>query len=142
MRNIRFFFQLPVPFLRKRTALKAFLMNRSKKFGRPINTLNIIFCTDAFLLSMNRDYLNHNEYTDIITFDLSDSPSGPLTAEIYISVDRIRENARKLQVPVTQELHRVVFHGVLHLLGYKDKQKADQALMRSKEDELLSAYFS
>jgi rRNA maturation RNase YbeY len=90
---------------------------------------------------MNRDYLNHNEYTDIITFDLSDSPSGPLTAEIYISVDRIRENARKLQVPVTQELHRVVFHGVLHLLGYKDKKKADQALMRSKEDELLSAYF-
>jgi len=93
------------------------------------------------LLGINRDYLQHDYYTDIITFDLSPSSKSPLEAELYISIDRVKENASILGQPFYRELHRVIFHGLLHLLGYKDKQKKDQALMRALEDRLLAEYF-
>lgn len=142
MRNIHFFFQSPLPTLRERTALKAFLIKQSRRLGRPIHTLNIIFCSDPYLISINQQFLQHNEYTDIITFDLSNSSTQPLHAEIYISIDRVRDNAKQLAVSFKQELHRVIFHGTLHLMGYKDKKKSDIALMRSMEDRLLTAYFT
>jgi rRNA maturation RNase YbeY len=121
--------------------LKLFLSAIAKKNKRPIDSLNIIFCSDAYLLEINRLYLQHDYYTDIITFDLSPSANSPITAELYISVDTVKDNARDLGVPFYREVHRVVFHGLLHLLGYKDKNKKDQLLMREMEEKLLKQYF-
>ena len=90
------------------------------------------------MLEINRTYLKHDYLTDIITFDLSEGPS--TTAEVYISVDRVKENARNNKVSFKNELHRVIFHGALHLCGYKDKKKKEIAVMRQKEDQYLSKY--
>jgi len=101
--------------------------------------LNYIFCTDEYLLTINQEYLKHDTLTDIITFDLSDG-NGILTGEIYISTERVADNAALYGTTVAQELHRVIFHGALHLCGYKDKKDADKKLMRQKEDECMEAY--
>ncbi|MDF3077061.1 MAG: ybeY [Sphingobacteriaceae bacterium] len=101
-----------------------------------LDELNFIFCSDEYLLQINQQYLKHSTYTDIVTFDNSEV-EGSITGDIFISVDRVRENASKFQVPEEKELHRVMIHGTLHLLGYKDKSKTDKALMTSKEDEHL-----
>ena len=99
-----------------------------------------IFCNDRYLLDINRRYLNHEDFTDIISFDLSSDPT-IIHGEIYISVERVRDNATKLGVSFKEELHRVVFHGALHLCGYKDKLKSDQLIMREMEDRYLGLYF-
>lgn len=99
--------------------------------------LNYIFCSDKYLLQLNQDFLNHDTLTDIITFDNS-SPGSALEGEIYISIDRVKENAKTLKVSFDEELHRVIIHGVLHLLGYGDKKPAEKALMRKKEEACLS----
>lgn len=99
--------------------------------------LNFIFCSDTYLLTINQQYLNHNTYTDIITFDNRES-DGAMEGDIFISIDRIKENAEKLGVPFDDELHRVIIHGVLHLLGYGDKTPAEKSAMRKKEDACLS----
>lgn len=127
--------------LKQRNRLKSFLASTAESSKRPLGSLNIIFCSDEHLLGINRDFLQHDYYTDIITFDLSASSKAPLEAELYISVDRVKENATTLGQPFYRELHRVIFHGLLHLLGYKDKQKKDQALMRKMEERLLGEYF-
>jgi rRNA maturation RNase YbeY len=101
--------------------------------------LNYIFCTDDYLLEMNQQFLDHDTLTDIITFDLSENKQN-LIGEIYISIDRVRENAAKFDVTVKDELHRVIFHGALHLCGFKDKKEADKKIMRQKENDCLSAY--
>lgn len=88
---------------------------------------------------MNKQYLNHDTLTDIITFELSPKET-PLTSDIYISIDRIKENAKDFHTSFTNELHRVIFHGALHLSGYKDKTKEQAQLMRSKEEEYLKKY--
>lgn len=142
MSTIQFFFPAPVSVLRERTNLKLYLAKTAKKNGRPIDSLNIIFCSDDYLLSINRSYLQHDYYTDIITFDLSPSRTSPIQGELYISVDRVRDNARELGAPHYKELHRVVFHGLLHLLGYKDKSATDQKKMREMEERLLVEYFN
>lgn len=126
--------------LRSRTALKLFLANLCKREGRSVSSLQYIFCSDAYLLPINQQFLQHDEYTDIITFDLSEHRSAPMVGEIYISVDRVRENAKAFQTTFTRELHRVIFHGALHLCGYKDKSKADQATMRQMEELYLKRY--
>ena len=91
------------------------------------------------ILEINRQFLKHDFYTDIITFDLSEGSS--TMAEIYISIDRVKENASKMGVSFKSELHRVLFHGVLHLCGYKDKSARDIKIMREKEDFYLFQYF-
>lgn len=136
---INFYFEQPAT-LRKRTALKKFIESLFKKEGKNLETLNYIFCSDKFLLQINKDYLKHNFYTDIITFDLSETKTAPCIGEIYISIDRVKENARLFRLPVTQELHRVIFHGALHLCGYKDKSTRQKREMRNKEDECLANY--
>ena len=141
MNEIQFFFLQPVSVLKQRKQLKSFLQKTASKEGRPILSLNIIFCSDDYLLDINKRFLNHDYYTDIVTFDLSDSKKGPITAELYISYDRVRDNALQMNTTATKELHRVVFHGLLHLLGYKDKLKKHQLLMRQMEDKLLATYF-
>ena len=106
-----------------------------------MDSLLYIFCTDQYLLDINRRYLKHDDFTDIISFELSTDP-GRVHGEIYISLDRVRENAGALGVSFKEELHRVVFHGALHLCGYKDKLKSDQLVMREMEDRYLNLYLN
>jgi len=96
--------------------------------------INFIFCSDNYLLQINQEYLQHDTYTDIVTFDYNTSQ---IESDIFISIERIRENASKLNVGFQQELNRVIIHGVLHLLGYADKSEKDKALMTQKENEYL-----
>mgnify|MGYP006292505977 FL=1 len=117
--------------------LKKWLEKVAHKEGGRLEGLNYIFCTDTFLLEMNRTHLGHDYFTDIITFDLS-VDSGLITGDIYISVDRVRENATEFKEPFSRELQRVMVHGLLHLLGYKDKTKAEKEAMRRKEEACLS----
>lgn len=102
-------------------------------------SLNYIFCSDEHLLGINQQFLQHDTFTDIITFDLSESEL-EIVGEIYISVDRIKENAATFKTDFTQELHRVIFHGCLHLCGFTDKRHADKLEMTKQEDACLSAY--
>jgi rRNA maturation RNase YbeY len=102
------------------------------------HSLNYIFCNDEYLLNINRDFLQHDDYTDIITFNLDHD--GGIIGEIYISIERVKENALIFKVPFLKELYRVMFHGALHLAGYKDKSKAEQVEMREKEDYYLGKY--
>lgn len=104
-------------------------------------SLNYIFCNDEYLLAMNEQFLNHDTLTDIITFDLSEKESD-LLGEIYISTERIKENAAKFKTIENSELHRVIFHGVLHLCGFADKKSSDKKIMTEQEDACLLAYFS
>lgn len=103
-------------------------------------SLNYIFCTDEYLLEINKSYLKHDTYTDIITFDLREKPED-ITGEIYISTERIKENADKFSGSYEEELHRVIFHGLLHLCGYKDKTTEQKQRMRLEEDKCLKQYF-
>lgn len=104
--------------------------------NKDLNQLSFIFCSDEELLELNIKHLNHDFFTDILTFDLSDSEDS-ITSEIYISTDRVRENAKHLKIPFLQELTRVIIHGALHLCGYEDKKKSEISLMRQKEDHYL-----
>jgi len=103
---------------------------------RKLNELNFIFCSDNYLLKINKQYLNHDTFTDIITFDNSESHPD-VTGDIFISIDRVYENAAKFNVTQKDELHRVIIHGTLHLLGYTDKTKSDKLRMTGKEDYYL-----
>jgi len=105
--------------------------------GFKLKELNYIFCSDAYLLEINQQYLDHDTYTDIVTFDNSEE-EGKIVSDIFISIERIRENAIKFNVTETTELHRIIIHGALHLLGYKDKSPADKQKMTQKEDFYLS----
>lgn len=136
-----YFFNSP-PSLKDRILLKQYIIQLLKKEGREVETINIIFCTDNELLDINKRFLNHNYYTDIITFDLSISPLYPLYSELYISIDRIRDNAKSHISSIKTELHRVIFHGLLHLCGYGDKTPKEINIMRLKEEEYLKGYVS
>jgi probable rRNA maturation factor len=136
--KVCFFFQGVKPSLNNRTELKRYIQSIFKKEGKELGFINYIFCTDKALLEINRQFLSHDFYTDIITFNLSESTV--VQAEIYISADRVKENAFQLGVSVKSELYRVIFHGVLHLCGYKDKSKVQKVEMRSKEDFYIKHY--
>ncbi len=105
--------------------------------GYPLSRIDYILCSDDYLLQINQTHLNHNYYTDIITFDLSDSKGSGVVGEVYISCDRVRENAKIFTTSYLNELKRVILHGALHLCGYKDKTKTKQAEMREKEQFYL-----
>ena len=133
-----YFFSEDIAFTLKEKALVRTWINQTiVQEGYSLNSLNFIFCSDAYLLTINQDYLKHNTYTDIITFDNSDVP-GKIMGDIFISIERIFENAQKFNVPQRDEIHRVIIHGTLHLLGYADKSKADKERMTQKEDEYLA----
>jgi probable rRNA maturation factor len=100
-------------------------------------SLTYIFCSDDYLHQINVEYLDHDTLTDIITFDNADE-EGIVEGDIFVSIDRIRDNAHNLNIPFEDELHRVLIHGVLHLLGFKDKTEEQETLMRQKEDSCLS----
>jgi rRNA maturation RNase YbeY len=110
------------------------------KEGKQVDTINFIFCTDQYLLGLNKKHLNHDTLTDIITFEYN-PPGQALLSDIYISVERVKENALVFKTSFSRELHRVIFHGVLHLCGYKDKKPEESKLMRLKEEEYLKKWF-
>ena len=103
---------------------------------KAIENLNFIFCSDAYLLEKNRQFLNHNTYTDIITFDYCKDQL--IIGDVFISIERVKENAESFKVHFEKELDRVLIHGVLHLLGYKDKSDQEKIQMREKEEFYLS----
>ena len=125
--------------LKDRTALKTFLSSLFKQEGKKIVSINYIFCSDEYLLELNKSYLKHFTLTDIITFELSNA-NEPVVSDIYISIDRVKENAFSFKTPFKNELLRVIFHGALHLCGYKDKSKNDQLMMREKENFYMNQY--
>jgi probable rRNA maturation factor len=101
--------------------------------------LEITLCTDAFLLDMNKEYLDHDDYTDILTFDLNQNDnSKEITGELYISIDRVKDNASGLEISWLDELHRVIIHGVLHLCGWDDTNPVLKESMRKEEDVALA----
>ena len=106
-----------------------------KKLGQ----IDYIFCSDEYLLQMNKQYLNHHTLTDIITFDYSNELTAEVAGEIYISINRVRENAEVFKCTFNDELHRVMIHGVLHLCGFKDKTKNQKQIMRAQEDEAIQS---
>lgn len=106
--------------------------------GFKVGNLSYVFCEDAYLLKINKDFLNHDTYTDIISFD--ESHRGTIAGEIYISIERVKENAIKYAVAFEEELRRVMIHGVLHFLGEKDKTPAEQAMMRQRESEAMRLF--
>ena len=125
---------------KERKRLKTFIAAIFKKEKTALNSLSFIFCADAYLLGINQQFLKHNYYTDIISFNLAGKKEA-IAGEIYISLDRVRDNAKSLRIPLNTELHRVIFHGVLHLCGYKDKKTTEIALIRAREDFYLRLYF-
>lgn len=167
-----------VPFsLKGRTLIRNWITEALRKEKKQPGEINYIFCSDDYLLQLNRSYLNHDTLTDIITFDYSGdrgqgtrdggrgtsvksqdlraksqeskrknqdkkssqlpTPNSQLSGDIFISIDRVKENAKKFEVSFDKELRRVMIHGALHLAGYKDKRKADKELMTRKEDFYL-----
>jgi probable rRNA maturation factor len=138
--KVCFFFERRDFNLNNRSGLKKFIESLFKKEGRKLSAINYIFCSDKRLLEINKQFLSHDYYTDIITFDLSESDD--VQAEIYISIDRVRDNSKTLGISFKSELHRVIFHGALHLCGYGDKTKKQEEEMRNRENFFLAKYFS
>lgn len=139
---IRYYEQEVKAGLKDKRKLTAFLRKLIRIKMPQIKEINLdfIFCRDEYLLEINRQYLNHDTLTDIITFDLSEQEER-LSGEIYISTDRVRENAKLFNVSYPEELHRVIFHGALHLCGFKDKTKQQEEIMRQEENKCLHQYF-
>ena len=137
---VQFFFAGVKIVLSERKRLKNFIEEMFKNEKKKLISLLIIFCTDKYLLEINRQYLGHDYYTDIVTFNLAEDNEF-IEGEIYISVDRIRENALINLVTSNHELHRVLLHGILHLCGYKDKIKSEKDTMTLMENHMLKMYF-
>jgi len=136
MNSIEIFFEdvKPVPIQEKILILhlNSLIENELSNVGE----ISIIFCSDEYLLEMNKTYLQHDYYTDIITFDYVEG--NVISGDLFISLDRVKENAQKFDTRLLKELYRVVFHGTLHLVGYKDKSEDEQKQMREKENYYLS----
>lgn len=127
--------------LKHKTLIRTWLLDAILAEGYQLEELNFILCSDEYLLTMNQQYLDHDTYTDVITFDHSETLK-MIAGDIFISIERIQENAREFKGPVFHELCRVMVHGTLHLLGYKDKSKKEKTLMTQKEDHYLSLLHS
>lgn len=136
IKRIRFFYFDRSFYFPERKQLKTFLIKIFQSEGVEVNTVNYNFCSDPHLLKINITHLNHQTFTDIITFQYTTSPD-PVLAEIYISIDRVKENARLYKTSFLNELYRVMIHGALHLCGYGDKSNKEAVLMRKKENYYL-----
>lgn len=116
--------------------VRHWLFNTAAQFGKSIKTINYIFCSDKYLLQINKEYLQHDYYTDIITFPYQEGDI--IESDIFVSVDRIKDNASTIGTPFNQEFHRVIIHGLLHLCGIKDKTEEDAKKMRNAEEKALT----
>ena len=123
--------------LKQKTIIRNWLRDTIEAEGYKLEELNFIFCSDEYLLGINQQYLNHDTYTDVITFDNAEVPK-TIVSDIFISIDRIRENAAAYKHDFMDELCRVMVHGTLHLLGYPDKGKVAKKIMTEKEDFYLA----
>lgn len=130
-----FFNETPFVFPYNKNSVKRWVKSVAKSEGKEAGNINYIFCDDEYLHKINVEYLQHDTLTDIITFDYTEEKV--LHSDIYISVERVKENAEIFKVPFQRELLRVLAHGLLHLCGYKDKTAKDSALMRQKEEEMM-----
>lgn len=122
----------------KKIILKKWISNLIKNENCVLGDLNIIFCSDDYILTINNQYLKHDYYTDIITFDYCVDKT--INGDLFISIDTVKTNSEKFKTSYNQELHRVIFHGVLHLVGFKDKTPKDEKLMRKKENQYLEMF--
>lgn len=125
--------------IKHKALVKTLIIGLFKEEGAALEQLSYIFCSDAYLLQINQQFLNHDTLTDVITFPLSEV-GDPVYGEVYLSTDRIEENAKTFHVEYQNELLRVMIHGALHLCGYTDKSKAQQSQMREKEDYYLKQF--
>lgn len=141
MHAIHFFNHDRTPSLRNKKRLKDFIQKLFIQEKRNLEKVAYIFCSDEYIFSINKSFLKHNYYTDVIGFNLSQNP-GKINAEIYISIDRVRDNAQTEGVSVNEELHRVIFHGALHFCGHKDKTNKEREQMRKTEEVYLEKYFN
>jgi rRNA maturation RNase YbeY len=128
-------------FLTNRKKLKFFIPSIAFLYKKEFVSLSYIFCSDEYLLRINKQFLHHDFYTDIITFNMGSS-SNCIEGEIYISIDRVKDNAIKHNTSLHAEIHRVIFHGILHLCGFKDKSIKEIKAMREAEDNCLKKYFN
>lgn len=134
------FFNEDVPYkLTQKQLIRQWLKQQAQQEGYAVGELNYIFCSDEYLLQVNRDYLQHDYYTDIITFDQREEES-KIEGDIFISVDRVTDNAAQLGVSAEQEMLRVLAHGLLHLCGYGDKSDEEAAQMRTKEESWMRQF--
>ncbi len=124
--------------LKNKLKVKNWVKSILETEGKTAGDISYIFCNDEYLLGINEKYLKHDTLTDIITFDYSEN--GILSGDIFISIERVKENMGSFDTTLDQELGRVMAHGVLHLSGYKDKTSVDKKMMRSKEDFYLASY--
>jgi probable rRNA maturation factor len=136
---IHFFYQDVSPIFQDETYVKNNLSILIQQESFAIKSLNFIFCTDEYLLDINSKYLNHFYYTDVITFDNSESPQ-VIDGDIFISINRIHENSSSYNSSFSSELYRVMIHGILHLIGFDDKTPHHKSIMREKEDLYLSLF--
>jgi probable rRNA maturation factor len=125
--------------IKHRTKIRKLIVDLFAKERTPVERLSFIFCSDEYLLPLNKKHLNHDYYTDVITFDLS-NPFDQVVGEVYLSTERIKENAKAHHEAYQKELLRVMIHGALHLCGYKDKTKAEEKRMRLKEEFYLQRF--
>ena len=139
LNTIKFYNQGVSPKIKKKHDLKSFLISIFIAENIDIQNVSYVFCKDEFLLELNRKYLNHDTYTDVLTFTLSDR-SAPINAEIYISIERVLENSISLGIDFQEELNRVMIHGILHLCGFDDRTSKEKKIMRQKENFYLSRY--
>ena len=134
------FFTEEVSFsLKEKRKRKAWLKGIAEMEHHKISDLNYIFCSDEYLYNINVEYLDHNTYTDIITFDNSEK-EGEISGDVFVSIERVKENSQALKIKEEQELSRVISHGLFHLLGYKDKTEEEVNLMRSKEEFAINLF--
>lgn len=129
-----------IPSFVSKRALKETLKDLAQQEGKVLKDLSLVFTDDEYLLEVNKQYLNHDYFTDVITFDYSNFPE--VSGDVMISIDRVKDNALSLQQSFELEFYRVVFHGLLHLCGYKDKTNEDARIMRAKEDFYLNVFVS
>ena len=138
--DINFHYLHPRFYFKNRRKLKSFIGEVFLVEGIVFEAINFIFCTDDYVHTINREHLHHDTYTDIITFQLSQK-TDPVVSDIYISITRVKENASTYSTTFHRELHRVIFHGILHLCGYKDHSAKTKELIRAREDFYLERYF-
>ncbi len=124
--------------LSKSSLVSNWIKQSIQKENKNLNQLNFIFCSDKYLHQINVEYLNHDTYTDVITFPYAEGKN--IEGDIFISIERIKENAKQFEVSFDTELHRVMIHGTLHLMGYFDKIPEDKKLMTEKENEFLQFF--
>jgi len=136
MKHIHFFTEQTNFTIKNKILIREWLTQIVRKHKKQVGEINIIFCSDDYLLKLNEQYLGHDTFTDIITFDFVEDKT--ISGDIFISVDRMKENAKLFHVEQSTEMHRLIVHGVLHLLGYKDDTPKNKKLMTEQEEFALS----